>query len=242
MVDRVDFGQPAVGQALQQLARQAQAIGMDAAGIEQHDHIPGGQLVAHAEPRLGVDQPGARGRQVNAAVGHDAGQRRGFSAAPGHFADITGLLPARHQGLTALRVGKPVRPTGGPISLHHQRRGTHGDQIVHRHRDGVLRNAGIRAAAGQGSHLVGHQGFGAQAFDDGGDVERAHIHHVSRLAARGLHLGKTVPGQVHGRRSGGLLGVDLQRIDQAVVDPRLLVAEGVWMGGFCAGGHAPDYR
>mmetsp|Transcript_30657 Transcript_30657/g.72031 ORF Transcript_30657/g.72031 Transcript_30657/m.72031 type:complete len:211 (-) Transcript_30657:932-1564(-) len=180
---RLDLGQVAVGQPLGQLAGQAQAVGMDAAGGQQHDGVAGAEPVADRQPLLGVDQAGAGGCQVDAAVFDDAGQRRRFAAAPGDLAGVAGRLPAGHQGLGALGVAKPVAAAGRPVGLHHQRRGADGDQVVDRHRDRVLRDAGEVALARQPGHLVGHQGLGAQAFDDGGDVERPHVHDIGRFAA-----------------------------------------------------------
>ena len=84
-----------------------------------------------------------------------------------------------------VRVGEPVGAAGGPVGLHHQRRRADGDQVVDRHRDRVLRDAVVVALAGEPRHLVGHQGLGAQALDDAGDVERADVDHIGRLAARG---------------------------------------------------------
>ena len=110
--------------------------------------------------------------------------------------------------------------------MHHQGRGAHGDQVVHRHGDGVLGDAVVVALAGQRGHLVGHQGLGAQAFDDGGEVHRAHIDHIGRLAARGQHFAEAVAGQVRAGFGRSTLGGDLQRVDQVIVDTGLVVGEG----------------
>ena len=53
--------------------------------------------------RMRGDDADAGGGEVDAAGGHDAGQRRGLAAAPGDLADITGGLPAAHQVLHARR-------------------------------------------------------------------------------------------------------------------------------------------
>ena len=115
--------------------------------------------------------------------------------------------------------------------MHHQRRRADRDQVIDRHRDGVLGDAGIPAATGQRGHLVGHQGFGAQALDDRSDVERADVHHIRRLSSRSLYLAEAMSGQVPGGGGGGALCADLQWVDQVVVDAGLLIAEGAWVGG-----------
>ena len=212
-------------QPLDQLARQTQAVGMDAARGQQHDGIARAELLAQRQPFLRVDQPGARGRQVDAAGFDDAGQRRRLAATPGHAAEVARTLPARHQGLRTCRVGKPVGAARRPVGLHDQRRRADGDQVVDGHGDGVLRNRVVVAAAGEARHLVGHQRLRAQAFDDAGQVERADIHHIGRLAPRVAHFAEAMRLQVHRRGRRGTLRGHLQRVDQLVVDAGLAIAE-----------------
>jgi hypothetical protein len=144
---------------------------------------PGAQLLAQGQPAAWLDQTGAGSGQVDAAGLDDAGERGCLPTAPSHLAGVAGGLPAGHEGLGALGIGKPVAAAGCPVGLHHQRRGAHGDEVVDGHCQGVLGNAREPAATGEPLHLIGHQGLSAQAFDDAGQVEGADIQHIGRFAA-----------------------------------------------------------
>ncbi len=126
-----------------------------------------------------------------------------------------------------------------PIGLHHQRRGADRDEVVDRHRNGVLRDAVVVALAGEAGHFIGHQGLGAQALDDGGDVEGADIHHVGRLAARGPHFVEAVRAELRRGGCGSALRVHLQRIDEVVLNARLFIAERRASGRGSNGIHRP---
>jgi hypothetical protein len=145
--------------------------------------------------------------------------RAGFRRRPRHLADLAGPLPALDQGLAATGVGEPLGAAGGPVGLHHERRGADGDQVVDRHRDRVLGDRGVVAPAGQRLHCVGDHRLGAEALDDACQVERADVDGRRRFAARALDLGEAVRVEMAAGRGRGALRGDLERIDDVVVDP-----------------------
>ena len=65
---RGNLAQVALRQAVGELARQAQAVGMDAAGGQEHDGMAGLQLLAQAQTALGADDARTGRGQVDAAV------------------------------------------------------------------------------------------------------------------------------------------------------------------------------
>jgi hypothetical protein len=88
-----------------------------------------------------------------------------------------------------------------------------------------LCDAVVVALAGQGCHLVGHQGLGSEALDDGGDVERPDVDHIGRFAARARHFVETVRPELRRGSRRGALRLHLERIDQIVLDAGLFVAQ-----------------
>ena len=126
---------------------------------------------------------------------------------------VAGLLPAANERFRALAVVEPVGAAGRPVRLDDERRGADGDQVVDRHRDRVLGDAGVVVAAGERGHLVGDERLRAEALDDAREVERADIEHIGRFAARRLDFAEAVAVEVGAGRERGALGSELERVD-----------------------------
>ena len=198
---------------------------MDAARGEQHDRVAGASASPSDRRVFGLTMPvqaAARSMRPLSTMPASAGVSPPPQATP-HGSQ------ARFQPSTsacgALRVVEPVGAAGGPVRLDDERRGADGDQVVDRHRDRVLGDAGVEAAAGERGHLVGDERLRAEALDDAREIERADVDHIGRLAARRLDFAEAVAVEVGAGRERGALGVELERVDARVVDAGSAVAE-----------------
>jgi len=213
------------GSCLGQFACQAQTVGMDAAGRQQDDGVACAQTISRGKPGLGLDDARATGGQVDTTLFDDAAQGRRFATPPGHAAGVTGAFPSCDEGVGALTVGEPIAAARGPIGLHHQGGGAHGDEVVDCHGDRVLCDGVKVAAARQTQHVISHERLGAQTLNDAGQVEGPHIDDVGRFPARRSQFFNAVARQVRRGLGGRLLGADLDRIDEVILNPRLLVGQ-----------------
>ena len=109
--------------------------------------------------------------------------------------------------------------------------GAHGNDVVDGRGDGILRDVVVPGAVRffrsyrYNPHGIGHQGLGAQAFGDGGEVGVTDVHHVGRLPAACRHLPDAGAFQVAPGGPSRSLGEDLQGIDPVVVHAGICVGQ-----------------
>jgi hypothetical protein len=156
---------------------------VNAAGAEQDDRVAGRETLAEHEPVAGLHDADARRREIDAVRLDDAAERRGFAAAPRDAAGIARGLPAADEILHPLPVREPFAAARGPVRVHRQRRRAYRDQIVDGHRESVLRDGVVVAAAGVRAHGVGDERLCAETFRDRGDQDSADIDEIGRFAA-----------------------------------------------------------